>query len=258
LELGTWNLEPGTWTIGQNSTALVTPLVRRAVVAILCRLEVVVKLFLIDVDGTLLLTGGAGIRALDRAFVDCFGIAEAMTPFDLAGMTDPMIVAQAYAHARGREPTGAEVADVLARYLVHLADEVARVVDYRLMPGVPSGLLRLQAQGHLLGLATGNLEPGARIKLARGGIDGRFRFGGYGSDSADRAELVRLAADRGRALAGRPVPDADVVVVGDTYRDVAAARANGFLAIGFDAAPHRRAALVASAPDRIVTSFDEI
>ena len=216
------------------------------------------KLFLIDVGGTLLHTGGAGIRALDRAFADAFGIADAMQPFDLAGMTDPVIVAQAYAHARGRAPTEVEVADLLARYLVHLIDEVARASTYRLMPGVPDALPRLAAQGHLLGLATGNVEPGARIKLARGGIDGAFRFGGYGSDSPDRAELVRRAAERGRALAGRGIPDADVVVVGDTFRDVAAARANGFTAIGFDAAPHRRAALVESAPDRIVTSFDEI
>jgi phosphoglycolate phosphatase len=217
-----------------------------------------VKLFLIDVDGTLVLTGGAGVRALDLAFRDRLGVDHAMQPFDLAGMTDPVIVAQAFEHALGRAPAPAEVEDLLARYLEHLVTELARAPSYQLMPGLPGSLDRLRAAGHLLGLATGNLERGARLKLARGGLEGAFAFGGFGSDSPDRAEIVRLAAARGRALAGRDVPDVDVIVVGDTWRDVAAARANGFFAVGFDSSPKRREALVASHPDRIVRSFDEL
>jgi phosphoglycolate phosphatase len=217
-----------------------------------------VKLFLIDVDGTLVHTGGAGLRALALAFLDRLGVADAMRPFDLAGLTDPVIVSQAFQRALGRPPTPVEVQDILACYLGHLAEELAQATGYRLLPGLPGALDRLRAEGHLLGLATGNLERGAALKLARGGIEGAFAFGGYGSDDADRAALVRIAAERGRALAGRLVPDEDVIVVGDTFRDVAAARANGFRAVGFDSAPHRRDALIASGPDRLVTSFDEL
>lgn len=215
-------------------------------------------LVLFDIDGTLVRTGGAGFRALDRAFVDLFGFT---CPADLplSGKTDPLIVEEVFVARTGRPPAPDAAQRVLDLYVRFLADEVARSATYRVLPGVPAALDRLEAGGDaVVGLATGNVEDGARIKLERGGLWGRFRFGGYGSDAADRPRLVARAIERGERYAGRTFPRRDIVVIGDTPRDVAAAHACGVTAIGVATGPHAAAALHASGADVVMETLEEL
>jgi len=215
-------------------------------------------IFLIDIDGTLLLTGGAGFVALNQTFVDLYGLADAMRGIHPQGKTDPVIVQEAFRVRFERDPTEAELQRVLARYVTLLPDAVAQSPGFRVLAGAAAGLDRLAAQGHALGLATGNVREGARIKLERAGFWSRFGFGGYGDDSADRATLVKRAAERGAAQLGQPLQPSRVVVVGDTPLDVAAARENGFQAIAVASGTVPREALAESAPDRLVQRLDEI
>jgi phosphoglycolate phosphatase-like HAD superfamily hydrolase len=100
------------------------------------------------------------------------------------------------------------------------------------MPGIEAALPRLTEQGVLLGIVTGNVEAAAHIKLARGDLNRYFAFGGYGSDSRDRAELTRRAIERGGEVRGTPLDLAETIAVGDTPRDVSAGHGAGIKVVG--------------------------
>ena len=111
--------------------------------------------------------------------------------------------------------------------LARLPRAVAESQGYRVLDGVEETLRALSEQGYLLGLTTGGVEAAAHIKLARAGLNHYFRFGGFGSDSTDRAELTRCAITRaGRAL-GQRLDAQRILVVGDTPKDIDAARGVG-------------------------------
>jgi phosphoglycolate phosphatase-like HAD superfamily hydrolase len=187
---------------------------------------------LFDVDGCLISTGGAGARAWRRAFETLHGVPADIGQSSEAGMTDPEVGRLTFASALGREPTDRELSRLLGRYLDGLAGEVARSPGYQVMPGVRALLPRLVDAGILLGIVSGALEAAAHIKLARGGLTRFFSFGGYGSDSRDRTELTRQAIDRAGQICGHVLDTRTVLVVGDTPRDVEAARAVGAVAVG--------------------------
>ena len=147
-------------------------------------------------------------------------------------MTDPEVGRLTFAGVLGREPTDRELARLLGSYLDGLADEVARSPGYRVMPGVQALLPQLVDAALLLGIVSGALEAAAHIKLARGGLTRFFSFGGYGSDSRNRAELTRRAIDRAGQICGHTPDSCGVLVVGDTPRDVEAAHAVGAVAVG--------------------------
>ncbi len=215
-------------------------------------------LFLFDIDGTLVATGGAGLRALDRAFAEIHGVADGMRGIAADGKTDPLIVEEMY-HARlSRAPADGEYERLIGRYLEHLAEEVAQTARYCVFPGVEAALDLLAARGATLGLATGNVERGAAIKLARGDLWRRFAFGGYGSDASNRATLVARAIARGEAHAGRQFAREEVVVVGDTPRDVAAAHANGAVAWAVATGPHATGALRAGGAEVVMETLEEL
>lgn len=183
------------------------------------------KAFLFDVDGTLVETGGAGRQAFSRAFEDVFGEADAFCGETFIGRTDPGVLHATVVRLRGDRPTDAEEARFYEHYLGHLEHELATTDRYRVLPGVPTILEGLAARPDcVLGLVTGNVRRGAYMKLALGGLDRFFPFGGFGSDDGDRPSLTRIAAERAADAAGGPV---DAVVLGDSPLDAAAARANG-------------------------------
>ena len=196
------------------------------------RLEVEPIAILFDVDGTLISTGGVGTRSWRWAFEKLHGVSADIGEHSEAGMTDPVVGRTTFHEVIGREPTDREMARLLAGYLERLPVEVRNSAHYRVLAGVDELLPRLQAAGMLLGIVTGALETAAHIKLARAGLAPLFTFGGYGSDSDDRSELTRIAIDRAGAILGRNVPSARVYVVGDTPRDVEAARSVGATAVG--------------------------
>jgi phosphoglycolate phosphatase len=192
-------------------------------------------LCLFDIDGTLIGGDGSGRRAFDRACNDVMGIIGALDHLKLDGMTDPLILQSVFAHHHDRLPTEEESRKILAAYIAHLEGEVAAGL-YHVKPAVPETLTHLEKRGALIGLATGNIEDGARIKLRRGDLWHRFAFGGFGSDAPPtpdgRAELVRKAIARGEKFARRTFTRDETFVIGDTPKDVAAAHAAGATAIG--------------------------
>jgi phosphoglycolate phosphatase-like HAD superfamily hydrolase len=188
--------------------------------------------FLFDIDGTLLLSGGAGRRSFERAFEIVCGRRDACNHFSFAGMTDPAI-ARAGLIAIGREPDAATASALIETYLGLLADEVASRPVFAVMPAAHDTVAALRREAHFaVGLGTGNVRRGADVKLARAELAHLFDFGGFGCDHEDRGALLRKGVERGAARLGVPADDARVVVIGDTPRDVSAALAIGAECIG--------------------------
>lgn len=187
---------------------------------------------LFDIDGTLLVTGGAGGAAWQRGFRELYGVEANVAEHTDAGMTDPEIVKIIFREVIGREGAPAERSKVVGAYLKHLPDTVAESDGYRVMPGVESLLDRLIEAGVLLGLVTGNIEAAAHIKLARGRLNRFFSFGGYGSDSPDRTEVTKAALRRGELVSGGALADGACIAAGDTPRDVEAGHGAGIRVVG--------------------------
>jgi phosphoglycolate phosphatase-like HAD superfamily hydrolase len=192
------------------------------------------KLVLFDVDGTLIRADGAGRRALSAAFAEVWGlepgaVEAAGRQVDYRGRLDPWIHGEIARHlgielAPRREP-------MIRSYLRHLGRDLEER-PARALPGVP-GLLRFlgRREDRALGLLTGNLPEGARLKLGSAGLDGSFAFGAYGDDAPARDELGPVALRRAEEVLGLELPPGQVTVVGDTEHDVSAARASGFRAL---------------------------
>ena len=193
------------------------------------------KLVLFDIDGTILWTDGAGRRAIHAALRDVFGgVGPADSWFD--GKTDRQIVRELMRH-EGHDDAriDADMEELLRCYVENLEREV-RSPEHRssLLPGVLPLLDALERRDDvILGLLTGNLVEGARVKLASVGIDfDRFAVGAFGSDHEQRPELPAIAQRRAAARLGRELPGADVRVVGDTPADLTCGLSIGARAIG--------------------------
>lgn len=212
---------------------------------------------LFDIDGTLVTTGGVGRRALELAFERAHGRRDACNGFRFDGMTDRAIVRGGLL-ALGLQPTPASIDGVLASYLDVLAEEVAAAPEqtYRIHPGISETLDVVAAHRHFaVGLGTGNIREGARIKLERVGLFGRFGFGGFGCDDEDRIALLRRGAERGAATFGLPVAEVRVVVIGDTPKDVAGAHGIGAESVGVGTGSFSAGDLVAAGATRAFPSL---
>lgn len=181
-------------------------------------------LYLFDIDGTLLDAAGAGRRAFDETLAEQLALPDASAGIRYGGKTDPAILDEILVARRGAPATAAEHAAFVAAYLPRL-DAACASGGVRVLPAVVDTLrwLRGRDDAHL-GIATGNIRGGAEVKLRHGELDGWFAFGGYGCDSPQRPALVAAAIARGTA---QPPAVREVVVVGDTVHDIAAARACG-------------------------------
>jgi phosphoglycolate phosphatase-like HAD superfamily hydrolase len=215
---------------------------------------------LFDIDGTLLRAGGAGRRAFTRAMEDLTGpVAGPVTQMRFDGMTDRLIVREALAlSAQAYDPALAEA--ILARYLQHLPGELDSP-DFRVLPGVAATLGTLRARGAAIGLCTGNLALGARLKLRHAGLDGFFDWSpagmhGFAEDGEARPRLVAAAVARVSTALGRPVAASEVLVIGDTPRDVTAAREVGCAVLCVATGNFDAAELRGCGPDGVAESLD--
>jgi phosphoglycolate phosphatase len=196
-----------------------------------------VKLVLFDIDGTIMLSAGAGGRAVRRALVEVFG-APGPEQHRFDGKTDPQIVRELMSLAgHGAEQIEARMPALFERYLAYLTDELqvsAAAGGIRIMPGIFDLLDALEARDDVvLGLLTGNLAEGARAKLSAGGINpDRFLVGAYGSDHEVRGELPAVAQRRANEQLGLSFSGRDIVVIGDTPADLQCGVAIGCRAIG--------------------------
>lgn len=217
------------------------------------------KLVLFDVDGTLLTASGAGRRALDRALRDVYGTAGPIDAYDFRGGTDPQIIRDLLTHAgMGEEAIAAGELAVYRRYEALLEAEIGDGRGVSLYPGVRELVETLAARDDVVvGLLTGNIEVGARIKLRPTGLWPHFRLGAYGSDDADRTRLPRVAARRAEQLVGRVFRGPDTVIIGDTPRDIGCARAFGATAIAVATGWHSLEDLAAHRPDHVFVDFSD-
>jgi phosphoglycolate phosphatase len=210
---------------------------------------------LFDIDGTLIITGGAGAAAWRLAFDELYGIPADIGEFTDTGMTDPDVGFRTFTAVLGREPTRVELAKVMERRIEHLYQTVAGSDEYRVLDGVEELLPRMLEQGYLLGLVTGNVEAAAHIKLHRARLNRFFSFGGYGSDSTDRGELTRAALRRASVVSGGSVTPDQAFVVGDTPQDVAAAHAAGVPCVGVASHHYSAEQLRAGGADWVIDSL---
>lgn len=194
------------------------------------------KLVLFDVDGTILLSSGAGRRAIVAALSGDIGTHEAWEQIRFDGKTDPQILIELLeAAGHTGDPAENRVPELGRKYVSLLREELARPGHRTtLMPGILTLLDRVdQVQHAVAGLLTGNFAEGAALKLQSGGIDPRrFRVGAYGSDSPRRSDLPPIAAQRAEPLFGRVPRGHDVVIVGDTPADITCGQSIGARAIG--------------------------
>ena len=237
------------------------------------------RLLLFDVDGTLVLTGGAAVRAMNEAFEEVFGVAGAFEHVPMPGRTDGAILKDAFTRAipqsqilanalaeTGVHPVDGEIARYKAAYFARFADEIHKpvpmdVAKHRfkgVLPGVREVLDALDGRPDVfLGLLTGNYEQGARIKLEYFGLWRHFRCGAYGDDSLDRHALVPVAVGRSRQAGCPEVDPRDVVIIGDTPLDVACARDAGVSCLAVATGGYGADALRAAGADTVFESLSD-
>jgi phosphoglycolate phosphatase len=205
-----------------------------------------------DIDGTLLLTDGAGRVAIRAALERVYGTSGSSDGYSFHGKTDPQIVVELISGA------GLEEEEIRRRmhavwpvYLERLERELSlRQAEDRItvLPGVADLLEALEKREEVsLGLLTGNVEEGARLKLAAAGVTAAFEVGAFGSDSEDRSEVARVALERSRSADG--ATSRAMVVVGDTPEDIACAHAVGALAVAVATGRHGVEELVEAGAD---------
>jgi len=191
------------------------------------------KLVLFDIDGTLVLTGRAGIRAMNRACEEVIGHVGALDGIPVAGRTDWIILHDALG-AIGHALDDDLFARLRDAYVGHLEEAIAEPGEgvKAVMPGIRPLLDTLAARPDVfLALLTGNFERSARIKLAHFDLWRYFRCGAFGDDAADRNALVPFALERAKGCGLEAIPPESIFVIGDTPHDVACARAVGAVPI---------------------------
>jgi phosphoglycolate phosphatase-like HAD superfamily hydrolase len=219
----------------------------------------VALLLLFDVDGTLILTGGAGVRAMTRAFADVFGVPDGFEGIPMPGRTDRVILADAL--ARHRLPADGGALDRFhARYLSCLSDEILPDRPRKgVLPGVRGLLDRLAGREDVvLALLTGNYLEAARIKLTHFGLWSYFICGAFADDSAIRHELVPIAVARAAQAVSRRFLRSETIVVGDTPNDVACARAAGVRSIAVATGPFSASELRAAGGETVLDDLADV
>jgi phosphoglycolate phosphatase len=212
---------------------------------------------LFDIDGTLISSGGATTRSWKGAFAELYGVEADIGKFTTGGMTDPNVGRATFVGVLGREPTDDEMAKLMAAYVERVPHEVETSPGYKVLDGVVECLEALRDEGVLLGLTSGGLEVVAHAKLARADLNRFFTFGGYGSDSADRAELTRRGIERASEILKHELSAAEVDVVGDTPLDITAAHAASATAVGVASGAYSADQLREAGADHVLGSLAE-
>jgi len=216
------------------------------------------KVILFDIDGTLVLTGGAGVRAMSRAFEDLFSVPDAFQTVPMFGRTDAGILYDAAAlHEIAHDQLSFE--RFRTAYLSHLRREIEQPGPRKgVMPGVRPLLDALGEQDDVyLALLTGNYQEAARVKLEYFDLWHHFRCGAFGDDTPDRNSLFALAVAAIRSHGGPDVDPADVLVVGDTPLDVACADAAGAVSIAVATGSYDVEALRAAGADVVLEDLSD-
>ena len=217
------------------------------------------RLLLFDIDGTLILTGGAGQRAMTRAFAQTHGLEDALKKVDLAGRTDRIIMRDALTNA-GQPHEDVDVDAFRTAYCAALREEITKVGNGRrgLLPGVKPLLDRLAGRDDVrLALLTGNFRASAEIKLAAFDVWRYFTWGAFADDAIERDDLIAVAHARHETEHGHVMEPESVVVIGDTPHDIRCARAGGAKAIAVATGNYDLASLERHKPDALFADLTD-
>lgn len=217
-------------------------------------------LVLFDIDGTLIQTGRAGVRGMNRAFGDLFGAPDALDGVPVAGRTDRAIVSEVLASIGqpAEDSTITRVRDEYCRRLPEaLADPASRPMG--VLPGVTEMLAHLESRDDVVtGLLTGNFIAGAEIKLGHFDLWRRFAFGAFGDEHTERRALVPVAVAAAIGQGHSPFPPDRIIVIGDTPLDVDCAHAYGARAIAVATGMYSMDVLKATNADLTVATLADV
>ena len=184
-----------------------------------------VRLVLFDIDGTLVHTGGAGVKAFAKVFRSEFNAADGFERLKFAGRTDPSLVREFF--AAHQIPATRENFDRFFERYVFWLDHILSQSHTRMCPGIREfiGELKGLPSPPLLGLLTGNIRLGAEIKLRHFELWDTFETGAFADDHEERDQIAAVARQRGAMVLGEDLRDDQVLVIGDTPLDIRCGRA---------------------------------
>lgn len=213
------------------------------------------RIVLFDIDGTIIWSGYAGGRALEKTFRELYGIENCLRGINPDGMTDPQIVKEIFKKNVKKEPEEKEIKIVFEKYLEHLKDTIWNK-DYRVMEGVKELLEELkEKKNFLIGIATGNIYEGAELKLLPSGLWKYFRFGAFASDSEKREEILIIAKKRAENILKDKDEIEKTFVIGDTPLDIIAAKKAGFISVAVATGNFSPSDLMVYSPDILLENF---
>jgi phosphoglycolate phosphatase len=216
-------------------------------------------LILFDIDGTLLLSGRAGLRAMTRAFTETFGVADGFAGLSFSGRTDSYLLSQALT-AAGLPDTRENHARFRDTYVPLLSEEIQHpgTGHKGVMPGVHELVEALHGHHHLhLALLTGNYRAAAEIKLTHFELWDFFEWGAFSDDSADRNALVPIARQRAEIYDVPAAAIDRVIVIGDTPFDIECARVAGATSIAVATGGHTVEELRAAGADIVLADLSD-
>lgn len=216
------------------------------------------KLLLFDIDGTLLRAEGATHKAITRTYKELFNAQKTIDIGALIGATDCGIFKDAASKLLGRQLSDAEMQAVEKRYLELLPGALASA-SFQVKPGVKELLPLLYGMKNIvMGLETGNLEPAAYMKLKQGKIAGYFKSGGFGSDSENRADIIRKAIERAGTANNISFKPGNIFVIGDAPNDIISGKAAGAVTIAVATGILSWEQVTAAGPDYCLKDLTDI
>jgi phosphoglycolate phosphatase-like HAD superfamily hydrolase len=214
------------------------------------------KYILFDIDGTIMDSGGAGMRAMDTAFMELFSVRDAFQTISMAGKTDMQILREGF-ELHSIDNSNGVIPEFYRLYVRYLREYMKSSMGH-LKPGIKEALVKLQAQKEfVLGLLTGNIEEGAMIKLDFFGLCEYFNTGAFGDDDEDRDKLLPIAVDKLYKRNFLRVSFSDCIVIGDTPRDVSCSKPYGAFSVAVATGPYSAGALSEAGADIVFKDLSD-
>lgn len=217
-----------------------------------------IRMILFDIDGTLIESAGSGAEAFERTFRSLYNIQGAAAKLDFRGNTDRAILRRFF-ERHGLEVSGENFEHFCSAY-VHWLEQLLNERGGRTLPGIRRLLRELaeQTRPMLTGLLTGNIRLGAEIKMRRFGIWDHFQTGAFGCEHHERNQLAAIAHERGSRILNADLAGEEILIIGDTPRDVECAKSIGARSIAVATGAYRREELEAHNPDRVYDDLSQV